>query len=178
MEFKLVLGVDISKEWFDFCLMDAKFDIIWESQVKNNPEDIFPFLGELLTKCQVSSFKDVLLCLEHTGIYVQDLIRCYLSKGGRVSMVPATKVSEHLSGRAKWDEKTDSMDARRLAEYAFRFADKLQLWKAQDPTLNKLQAYQRQRERLLSAINRLVVPIKGVNRLTAWTSVSPWKPTR
>lgn len=159
MEFKLVLGVDVSKEWFDFCLMDSKFDIIWENQVNNNPEDIFLFLGELLTKGQVSDFNEVLLCLEHTGIYVQHLIRCYLSKGGLVCMVPATKVSEYLNGRVKWDEKTDSMDARRLAEYAFRFADKLELWKAQDPTLNKLQAYQRQRQRLLSAINMLQVPI-------------------
>lgn len=159
MEFKLVLGVDISKEWFDFCLMNSEFDIIWEAQVKNNPEDIYRFLSEFLAKGYATSFKDVLLCLEHTGIYVQHLIRCYLSKGGRVCMVPAAKVSEQLNGKVQWDEKTDSMDARRLAEYAFRFADKLKMWKAQDPTLVKLQAYQRQRERFLNALKMFQMPV-------------------
>jgi transposase len=150
----------MSKEWFNCCVMNAKFEIMQESQVENSPDAIFTFLADLQAKGVVSSLKQTLLCLEHTGIYIQHLVRCYLSKGGPVCVVPAVKVSESLNGHGKWEEKTDAIDARRLAEYAFRFADKLKLWKTPDPTLAKLRSFQRQRERLLSAINMLQVPIK------------------
>nr|WP_281720212.1 IS110 family transposase [Nitrosomonas nitrosa] len=159
MEFSTVLGVDMSKEWFNCCIMNAKFEIIQENQVENSPEAIFKFLAELLASEAAKSLKDTLLCLEYTGIYVQHLVRCYLSKGGQVCIVPATKVSKSLNGQFKWEEKTDSMDARRLAEYAFRFADKLKIWEIPDPTLTKLQCFQRQRDRLINAINILQVPV-------------------
>lgn len=153
MEFSTVLGVDMSKEWFNCCVMNAKFEIMQESQVENSPDAIFKFLAGL------SGLRDTLLCLEYTGIYVQHLVRCYLSKGGQVCIVPATKVSQGLNGQFKWEEKTDAMDARRLAEYALRFADKLKFWKAPDPLLVKLQCFQRQRDRLTNVMNILQVPV-------------------
>lgn len=160
MEFKFILGVDMSKKWFHYCLMNKTMDILKEGQIDNNPDAIFAFLAELSKDLNVDVLSDLILVLEHTGIYVKHLVRCWLSKGARLSLVPATKVSEQLGGQLGWEEKSDSIDARRLAEYGIRFADKLQLWQAQGPILEMMQQFQRQRERLLKALNMLETPIK------------------
>lgn len=158
--FKLVLGVDMSKLWFNYCMMNSKFEIVKEGQIENKTDAIFAFLTELLKLKFIEKISDLLLVMEHTGIYTQHLNKCWLMKGGSLSMVHAPKISEELGGKAGFEEKTDAKDARRIAEFAFRFSDKLKIWKAQDQTLLKLQAFQRQRDRLIGAINLLEVPEK------------------
>jgi len=148
----------MSKDWFHFCLMKPSFEILTEGKVDNHPDAIFNFITDLLKSGHVSDLNEVRLCMEHTGIYIQHLVNCWLSKGGHLSVVHATKVSEFLAGQTAWEEKTDELDARRLAEYAFRYSDKLQIWQAEDQTLVKLRAWQRQRERMNKALNLLEVP--------------------
>lgn len=159
MEFKFVLGVDMSKEWFHFCLMNAKFEILWEHEIENKPASIDRFLKELLDLDYIEKFTDVLLAIEYTGIYVQHLTKCWLTKGGKLTMIHASKIPQNLAGQLEFEEKTDSIDARRIAEYAFRFSDKLKLWQAKEQTIDTLQKFQRQRERLIKAINLLEVPV-------------------
>lgn len=160
MKFKFILGIDMSKEWFNYCLMDVNFVIIKEGEVINAPDTIFAFLSELIKHSQVDQLNEIILVLEHTGIYVQHLVSAWLSKGGRLSLVAATKVSEQLGGKPVWDEKTDQLDARRLAEYGIRYTDKLVMWQAKEHLLVKLQSFHRQRSRLIDVINILEVPIK------------------
>ena len=69
-------------------------------------------------------------------------LEAWLSKGGRLSLVSAPKVSDQLGGKRTWDEKTDTMDARRLAEYGVRYTDKLKLWQAKRHILTQLQNFQ------------------------------------
>lgn len=159
MEFKFVLGVDMSKLWFDCCLMNSKFDILLEQRVENTPDAIFDFMTNLMKQDYLEQLSDILLAVEATGIYTQHLTRCWLIKGGQLTMIHAPKISEHLGGQLQFEEKDDPMDARRAAEYAFRFSDKLKLWQAKEETVQQLQGYQRLRERLLAAINLLEVPV-------------------
>lgn len=160
MEFKYVLGVDISKQWFHFCLVDHHMNPIQEGQVTNHPDKIFDFITQLHKQLQLQSLDELMLCMEHTGLYIQHLVRCWLSKGGRLSVIPATKVTEHLAGPQGWQEKDDALDARRLAEYGIRYKDKLQAWQLKSEVLEKLQRFHRQRERLIKAINVLTVPLE------------------
>lgn len=160
MEFKYILGVDISKQWFHFCLTDHQMNPIREGQVTNHPDKIFDFISQLRKQLKLQQLDELILCMEHTGVYIQHLVRCWLSKGGRLSVIPATKVTEHLAGKQGWQEKDDSIDARRLAEYGIRYKDKLQAWQLKSEVLEKLQRFHRQRERLIKAINLLSVPVK------------------
>lgn len=160
MEFKFILGIDISKENFNYCLRSASFDIIWEGAVDNHPDAIFNFISELMEQTEISAIEDIILIMEHTGIYVQHLANCWLSKSGRMCIVAATKVSLLLDGLIGQGEKTDAIDARRLAEYGIRYSDKLELWQAKDHTLEQLQSIHRQRSRLKQVIHILHVPYK------------------
>lgn len=160
MEFQYILGVDISKQWFHFCLSDHQMNIIWEDQVTNHPDHIFEFISQLGRRLKRKRIDQIVLCMEHTGIYIQHLVRCWLSKGGRLSVIPATRVTEHLAGKQGFEEKEDHIDARRLAEYGSRFSDKLQAWQLKSEMLEKLQRFHRQRDRLIKAINLLEVPVE------------------
>lgn len=160
MEFKFVLGIDMSKEWFNYCLMSTSYKIISEGKIDNHPDAIFQFISNLLKRKELTNIEEILLVMEHTGIYVQHLVNGWLSKAGSLSIVPATKVSDLLGGQLGWEEKTDELDARRLAEYGIRFSDKIELWQAKAHTLELLQRLHRQRSRLIDVINILQVPIK------------------
>ena len=160
MEYKCIMGIDMSKEWFHYCLMSPKFKIICEGKIDNHPDAIFQFIVQLLKQEQIKGIEDLLMVMEHTGKYVQHLVNGWLSKGGLLSLVHATKVSELLGGQLGWEEKTDELDARRLAEYGIRYCDKIELWQAKNHTLEHLQRLHRQRTRLIEAINILEVPIK------------------
>jgi len=164
MQFKFTLGVDMSKSWFNYCLMNPQFDILIEGQIDNTPQAISSFLTELMQEQNIVTnkvdFSQIVLVMEYTGIYVNHLSQAYLAKQGALSLVHAPKVSSLLGGQQQWDEKNDALDARRLAEYGIRYSDKLRLCKPKDDTILKLQVLQRQRSRLINALNTLEVPVK------------------
>jgi len=160
MEFKFVLGVDQSKKWFDCCLMTAQLVILLEERIDNTPSAIFDFISKLVALGHFEDITQVLLAIEATGIYTEHLTNSWLLKGGELAMLHASKISEHLAGSSGFEEKNDRLDARRVSEYAIRFSDKLKKWKPKTVTLQLLQGLQRQRERLIKAMNVLEVPIK------------------
>lgn len=55
--------------------------------------------------------------------------------------------------------KTDAIDARRIAEYAFRFQDQICLWQPPRPVLQKLAALSALRQRLLRVRQQLRQPV-------------------
>jgi len=164
MEFKFVLGVDISKGWFNYCLMSEDFEIVKEGEVENRPDAISLFISELFVAEGLADMGGTALVMEHTGLYVRHLADGWLGAGGRLSIVPAMKVSRLLGGQSGWDEKSDVIDARRLAEYGFRYSDMLTPWKLPDDAIRILNALNATRKRLLNALNMLKVPL-GESRL-------------
>jgi len=159
MKFKFILGVDVSKNWFNYCIMTNTLDLIQESKVDNNPKAIEAFLESLFKESYLDDMDQILLILEHTGIYVKHLVNAWLGQTGKLSIVHSSKVSNLLSGQTSWDEKTDAMDARRLSEYAIRYADKIKLWQAKDTNLELLQELQTQRKRTNKILSMLTVPL-------------------
>lgn len=154
-----MLGVDISKEWFHVCVMGQDLSIIMEQKVENDPVSIASFIAQLQAELGIQELEPVYLVMEHTGIYVQHLVNEWLSHGGRLSLVAANKISEHLGLRPGKEDKTDELDARRIAEYGCRYSDKLVSYEAQGKTLTALQRLQRQREQLVDARTRLNQPL-------------------
>jgi transposase len=160
MKFQFVVGVDMSKEHFDCCLMSPDFKTILPGKVPNQEDKIHKFIAQLKAKLKQNNLEGLILVMEHTGIYTQVLSKIWLTYGGQLSIVPANKVSNLLGGKLKWAEKSDPLDAQRLAEFGIRYQDKLKLYQAPNTLLVRLQRLQRQRRRLLDAIKLLEVPVK------------------
>ena len=165
MEIQYAIGVDVSKEYLNFCVRDAELNILEEGQCDNAPAIIEQYLGDLFAKWPALRGEHTVLIMEYTGLYVKPLARIYLGMGGQLSLVAADKISDQLGGSAaRRQEKTDQLDARRLAEYAHRHADQLRPWQVVDRTLVVLQHLQRLRSRLQASINRLEVPAREIER--------------
>jgi len=162
MKFKFKLGVDMSKSWFDYYLLNDQFEVILNGRIDNNVEAIQRFIEEVLELGLVDSIDQILLVVEHTGLYVNHLVRKWISNDGQICLVHASKVSEGLVGSTSFEEKTDNLDAYRIAEYAIRFADKLRLHQLSEDGLTSLKLLRSQRNRIIKAINLLEVPLKEI----------------
>lgn len=158
MKFDLLVAVDVSKEWFNYATVDPLVNLLAEGQEDNNEETIMKFIEQFIIDHQLEDLSNVLLLMEHTGIYCQHLANLWIATGGLVSIVPANHISEGLTGSAGWDHKTDALDARRIAEYGVRFHDKLTLATLKKDSIAKLAMYRTLRARLLKDRKILIVP--------------------
>ncbi|MEM6723262.1 MAG: IS110 family transposase [Bacteroidota bacterium] len=167
MEFQFMVGVDMGKTTFAYCVLDKQLRVLLEGQIDNHAAQIEHFCSYLKQALPIDSISQLFLCLEHTGSYSKPLIRHWVSCSGRFDMVAAAQVSQLLTGSLGWSDKNDAIDARRIAEYGIRFKDKLQPKQLDDASLEALQFFQRQRERLKQAYNLIKVSIqeaKGFHR--------------
>lgn len=162
MKFKFKLGADISKGWIDFCMLNENLKLIIEQRVDNNCDSIQIFIDQLIENDQIQSINEIVLVAEHTGLYNNHLNRTWMANNGQLSLVPAIKISEALNGTSSFEEKTDPMDAYRIAEYACRFSDKLKLLHLNSRSLSTLKLLRSQRNRIVKVINILEVPVKEI----------------
>jgi transposase len=112
------IGIDVSKATLDVALRNEQ-GVVKEERVKNSAGA----LKGLLRKWKKQGFceQGTLVCLEPTGHYSLGVIKVLLDLGHRTWLAHATDI--HLSlGMQRG--KNDKTDARRIAEYAFRFQDK------------------------------------------------------
>lgn len=120
MEKKIIIGIDVSKDKLDICMLKAGcVEPLEETVVENSPGLLREYLGSL---CGLYGSENLTACMEHTGHY--GLVACTaLQEAGIIyAVVPALEIKRR-QGMARG--KSDRIDARRIAEYAWRYADRL-----------------------------------------------------
>lgn len=130
--------------------------VMYELQVKNEPKEIKAFFAQLKSKFRFS-VSQLIVCMEHTGIYCLPLLDYLFKSGIKVAVEPALqiKLSQGITRG-----KTDEIDAKRIAEYAFTNRQKLRFWKPQRIVIQKLKALLVARERLVRVRMQLKTPLK------------------
>lgn len=119
MKIQFFIGIDISSDVLDFCLLNNGV-VVLEIQIKNNPRALKRMIKEL-RKLGVNN-KNSWFCAEHTGVYGNNLRLTLEAEDLYYSMVSATEISRSI-GLVRG--KSDRVDAMRIAEYCMRFSDKL-----------------------------------------------------
>ena len=153
METLYFLGIDISKKTIDTALtVDGNH--FHQLQVGNQSKSIEAFFKNL--KKQISSFSRLIVCLEHTGIYCQPLLDVVVKLQIRVCVEPALQIKQ---SQGMTRGKTDQVDSKRIALYAFRNWENLTFWKPQRHCIQKLKALLTTRERLVKIKVQLEVPL-------------------
>lgn len=153
METHYFLGVDLSKKKFDVALtMDGKN--FHEAQIENNPTAIQLFFRNL--KKQLSSLNQVMVCLEHTGIYGFPLLDFLVKNQIKVILEPAMQIKQS-QGMVRG--KNDRIDAKRIAIYAYKNRESLRFWHPQRHCIQQLKALLLLRERMVKVKVQLEVPI-------------------
>lgn len=106
----VVLGLDISKETIDACLVDERGE--HAKKVSNNSKGF----AQLKRWVQNRKAKDVHVCMEATGTYYEGVAEAFADDGYLVSVVNPRQIkafSDALLLRAK----TDKVDASTIARY-------------------------------------------------------------
>ena len=137
---KFTIGADISKNKINFALRFLN-DYVLEKEVENTTSALNKFIKEVqsLVKSIAKEKKSeytLEFIMEHTGIYGNLLIECLA--GHKLTMYVITGLEiKNSTGISRG--KNDKIDAKRIADYGIRFADKLKPYTLCDQTLTELK---------------------------------------
>lgn len=154
METLYFLGIDISKKTFNAAFTQDG-QTMYELEVENNPAAIRQYFAELKKKFAFS-FDQLIVCLEHTGIYGHPILEYLVEKDIKVCVESALQIARSQGIRRG---KSDQVDARRIAYYVFKNHQELRYWKPQRQVIQKLKALLVMRERLVRVKVQLEVPL-------------------
>lgn len=154
MDIRYFIGIDIAKATLDWAVYDGK-KIVLQTSTHNTVAGIKTALRLLKTLSDWNPHQAV-FCMEHTGIYNAHLLD-FLHKLHFPLWLESSLQIKKAGGLQRG--KTDSIDAQRIAEYAFRFRDQLRLWEPPRQVVQKLALLSAARQRLISVYNQLAGPL-------------------
>lgn len=156
---KNFVGIDISKTYFDAVVVkDPIAEEIVHHQFPQKPEG-FLKMSEWLKQHDVNLDETTLFCMEYTGLYNTGLVN-YLVKNKAQLWVEMPLRIKKAGGFERGSN--DKTAATKIALYALRYQDRMQLWEPVDSNIEKLKNLIAQRDRIVSAINQLKVPVNEI----------------
>jgi transposase len=154
MDFCYFIGIDIAKDTLDWAIYTQQ-----GMQLSTHTDNT-----QLGIKAALAQFKvlpgwnpqQAVFCMEHTGIYNTHLLEVLY--GLKLSVWLESSLQIKQAGGMQRG-KTDSVDAQRIAQYAYRFRDQMCLWTPPREVIQQLTFLSATRQRLNQAYNLLAVPV-------------------
>ena len=163
MNYKFVVGVDVSKHVLDAVLMEInqkeEMNYIQVSNDAKGMEQLLEWLKDFNIDLSCTVF-----CMEHTGLYNYPALCFFTAHEYNVWLENATHIKKSLGLQRG---KNDRIDAKRIAEFASRFMDQLRLWKPSREIINKIRHLMALRDRLIDSQKKLLVPVEEFKKLGA-----------
>jgi transposase len=156
---KLFIGIDVSKDVFDFCLINQDHHVVSSKNVlPNTIEGISNFFKYL------KGFSDwpIWICLEHTGRYGALLCSEFSKMDLKYSLINPLEIKYSI-GLARG--KNDAIDAYRIASYAVINQHKLKPFELPTNELQKLKAIMSVRDGLVKIMVQLKNSLKSIELL-------------
>jgi transposase len=160
------VGIDVSKHTLDVMLWQFDQDTLRKAacQTANDAsghQQLVQWLNE-----QGAPIETTVLCLEATGRYDDALLE-HLTLWGWICALEKTTALQKV--KPEHHRKDDAFDADLLAEYAYRYRDKLSLYQAPNPTIEQIRLLYGERRRLVThrAAARQLQAEQGYNRAGA-----------
>jgi transposase len=160
-----VVGVDISADSFDLTPYSSVSSKYGQAEhFESSPEGLEKFQEYL--DAHALSVSNTVFCLEATGVYVEPLAYYLSAKGYRIAIE-----APHKTKRAFYPlgAKTDPLDSKQLAEYAFRFFDQLPFWTPSDVIVEQIRVLLTTREQLTRQSTASKNALKAIQRKTVRT---------
>lgn len=154
MDIRYFIGIDVSKSTLDWAVFDGR-TIVFESHSANTETGIKQTL-RTINGINGFSVPACIVCLEHTGIY-NALLLAELAKSAYPTWLESSLQIKQAGGLQRG--KSDRIDSQRIAEYAFRFRDRVRLWEPPRQLLQELDCLDALRQRLLLVRSQLQQPI-------------------
>ena len=136
------VGVDISADFFTASIYHSNQTLVAEGKHFANSADGYNTCQQWLSTHGATTDNTV-VCIEATGVYGEYFCYTFACYGFPVAVEPPLKVKRAFTQRT---HKTDAVDSRQIAEYAFRFSDELHLWKPKSEILEQIHTLLTARE--------------------------------
>lgn len=137
------IGLDIACDDFAASIYESpEKPVITKEAIENNP-DGFSMLINWLNEHDIDS-SNCVISMEATGVYSEACAYYLASNSFRVSVEPPLKVKRAFDPVG---HKTDPIDSRQIAEYAFRYIDELRFWQPKQGIIEKIHQLLVARER-------------------------------
>lgn len=145
----LFIGIDVGSETFTASIGKFEEETGWQITAKptsfeNNYDAFSQFLSWLNNNKALA--KNCILCMEATGVYGEALAYFMVSNGYKMVIEAPLKVKRAFDPEG---HKSDPVDSRQIAEYAYRFFDQLRFWKPKDVVIEQLKTLLTVREQLV-----------------------------
>lgn len=149
------VGIDVAKDTLDFSVMKGSMHLCHRT-ISNDVKSIKLLLAELRVDHKFSVTKSV-FCIEKIGLYSNYL----LASLHRLKAFVVVKGALHIKrtmGLVRG--KSDKIDSKRIAEYAFFHQDSHVPWQPRRQIINQMASLYNMRSRILKAIKMIGMPLK------------------
>lgn len=122
---KNFIGIDIASETLAVSIYRSPDQQVLTKDAIANNEQGFEMLLAWFKEQRITCSGSV-ICMEATGVYGEAVTHYIAAHGFRVAIEPPLKVKRAFDQDG---HKTDPVDSRQIAEYAYRFFDELRFWR-------------------------------------------------
>ncbi len=162
MDYKVFIGIDISKLTLDVALRYKGFKDLVHKQFDNTMSG-FKSMLSWIKKQTGHSGGELLFCMEHTGIYALPLA-CFLNERHLSFCMENPYHLKHSMGIQRG--KNDKADAKMIARYAYMHHEEIRLTEIPGAVLIKLQNLLAHRERLVKTRKLYTVAPKELSNFS------------
>jgi len=155
MNYTHFVGIDVSKNTLDFTVLQGT-NICFQTREENGMQGIRKFMKQLKAQPDFS-LEQTVFCMEHTGIYNQHLLEFLSHLKAPVCLESSLHIKQS-SGLQRG--KNDTVDALRIAQYAYKNREELRLWQPPREVIQKLKHLVVLRSRLINVKKQLTTPLK------------------
>jgi transposase len=154
------IGLDIACDDFVASIYECPGKtVITKESIENNP-DGFSMLISWLKEQGINSSNSV-ICMEATGVYSEACAHYLFANSFKVSVEPPLKVKRAFDPIG---HKTDPVDSRQIAEYAYRYSDELRLWQPKQEIVEKIKQLLTAREQFTKQSTAIQNSIKAYEK--------------
>jgi transposase len=154
------IGLDIACDDFVASIYQCPGkSVLTKEAIENNP-DGFSALVLWLKEQGITSSNSV-ICMEATGVYSEAIAHYLSANGFKVSVEPPLKVKRAFDPVG---HKTDAVDSRQIAEYAYRYNDELRFWQPKQEIVEKIKQLLTAREQFTKQSIAIQNSIKAYER--------------
>lgn len=154
------IGIDVSKEKLDVAVCQGS-ELKGTSEVENNFAALRKWLKSLCSQYQGLSAGNSIFCLENTGKYMNHIVEALVLSGYGVWIENALSIKRSM-GLVRG--KDDRIDAVRIAQYSYRFQDRIRLHQVSNGVLQELKALETTREKLKKMKHGIEVELQEAKR--------------
>jgi len=154
--YKYFLGIDISKDSFDFSFTDETEKVLYKDHYQMDITD-FTKLSDYLAPF---SKDEILIVMEATGIYHLNLLSFFLEQGLNVSVVNPLFIHAFTKSMTIRKTKTDAKDAHIISLFAKRNGATLKLSHFND--LESIKPIVREKEKLIKSMSAIKTDMKSI----------------